>query len=487
MSQELDYVKVLRPYQREAADRMIQMKRVLMADVMGTGKTLTTLVAIEEGHRANDAYSFVLIVCPKFALYVWHEEIRKWLGEEAIVYSGNKKQRAKIATDIKEKGCTGFVISTYGMLEELNTEFKRNAKYTAVIADEIHNGGLLKHSNITHGKFWNLLKEHKVETYYLLTGTPIRQGVTDMFGPLNLLDRSTFNSWWSFVNRYCNTIEGPFGKSIERRPKDVPKFRKMLEKYMIRRTLDEIKSDLPGKQRQCIFVEMTPVQETMYTELMEDFITVYNDEVVMAPNQMGAIMKARQLLCCPKIIDESFTYGGAVESIGEMTIDKLSQDEPVVIFTPFRGGIKYMQQYLEEKYPHKINFYVIQGGLKAEEFASQWQGFQKDEHYSEGRKTAKVLLCNTKSGAAFHATTASSAFFLGYEWDFNLNEQCEDRLNRIGQTKPVSIYYAMYKGTVDEDIASRLNDKKDAADWVIGDQQAYQVLLKRFGIDRLPR
>ena len=92
--------------------------------------------------------------------------------------------------------------------------------------------------------------------------------------------------------------------------------------------------------------------------------------------------------------------------------------------------------------------------------------------------TNKVLLCVIKSGASFHATVASDCFFLGYEWDFNLNSQAEDRLCRLGQTNFVNCRYLLHKGTVDENVKERLNDKNNASNWIVGTEQQYQMMLK---------
>ena len=66
---------------------------------------------------------------------------------------------------------------------------------------------------------------------------------------LNLLNPDKFKAYWPFVNSYCITIQTPFGKQIERNPRNIAEFRKMLDNYMVRRLKSEVLHDLPGKQR----------------------------------------------------------------------------------------------------------------------------------------------------------------------------------------------------------------------------------------------
>ena len=83
----------LRPYQYDALMKMQYRDRNLEFDDMGLGKTVTTLMSITLKLEHTER---VLILCPKNALYVWRDEIEKWLGLTSIVYAGTPKQREKL-------------------------------------------------------------------------------------------------------------------------------------------------------------------------------------------------------------------------------------------------------------------------------------------------------------------------------------------------------------------------------------------------------
>jgi SNF2 family DNA or RNA helicase len=466
---------ILRPYQQEASNFLLSRKKALLFDDMGIGKTLTALISVERSYPVEET-RHTLILCPTNALYVWHEEIKKWLDKDALIYTGTKPQRKKLLVK-HDSFPYQYVISTYGMLREISETFVNN-KWHAIIADEIHvsAAGLLNHKTQNYSNFRKFVQD--IEFVFLLTGTPIRQGVIDTYAPLSIVAPDKFTSYWVFVNRYCVTLQTPFGKSIERAPKNIESYRATMRHYMIRRTKSEVLKDMPAKQRQIIYVDKDKEQDSIYYELLDNMMTTYTDTPILTPNTMVTMLRLRQLLVCPKLLDLSLSYGNALKTIGEMGQTLLENGEPFVIFTPFREAIKLTKDYLLETLPNGVQIYTIQGGMKAEDFAEQWQTFQNSSNKN------KVLLCVIKSGASFHATTASHAFFLGYEWDFNQNVQAEDRLCRIGQEKAVNIYYMMHKTTVDEDVAQKLNDKNDAADWVIGNQEQYHNLLARYKIKK---
>lgn len=464
----------LRSYQREALEWMKDKNRILECDDMGLGKTVITLADVNNKYP-HGSYNF-LIVCGKKSLYVWQSEIEKWLHQDCIIYHGTPKQRQKQWMKYLQSNCN-YCITTYGMLDEIS-ELTKGLLWSVIIADEIHESGLLNSKSKTWKSFEKFARD--IHNVYLLTGTPIRQGVIDLYAPLHIIDRVRFNSYWQFVGRYCITLATPFGKEIERRPRNPEQFRQMLSNFMIRRTKAELCArgdlqDLPGKQRQVIHVEMNKKQQTAYDALVEDLIYADEDTTVITPNKMTLMMRLRQLLVCPRLlgIDDD---GEALEIITSMAVDLMEDNQPFVVFTPFRQVLPFIRKKLEEAIKN-IRIYEIHGGMDAKEFANQWQSFQQNS------EKHKAMLCVIKSSSSFNAYTAAYSFFLGYEWDFNLNVQAEDRLCRLGQHNFVNNYYMMYKGTVDEDIAQRLNDKQDAANWAIGTQEQYNMLLKRFKVN----
>jgi SNF2 family DNA or RNA helicase len=182
----------------------------------------------------------------------------------------------------------------------------------------------------------------------------------------------------------------------------------------------------------------------------------------------------RQILACPAVLGIK-SHGAAIDYVTETGGALIDSGYSFVVYTPFSKVVPFIVDSLTKKIKD-LRVYVVSGGMTALEFAKQWQGFQNNKSHN------KVLICVIKSGASFQATTASHAFFIGYEWDFNQNVQSEDRLCRLGQKNFVNIYYLVHKGTIDEAIVQRLNDKQDANDWAIGSSEVYELLLKRFKV-----
>lgn len=67
--------------------------------------------------------------------------------------------------------------------------------------------------------------------------------------------------------------------------------------------------------------------------------------------------------------------------------------------------------------------------------------------------TITVLLCSLRAGGAgVTLTGATVVIFMDPWWNASKQQQAEDRVNRIGQTKPVTIHYLYIRGSIEEQV-----------------------------------
>ncbi len=438
---------VLRDYQEAGVQFLVNRQRAVLGDEPGLGKTVTSLEALKRMPLGSGPF---LILGPKVSLGVWKRELLKWYDETGFIYSGDfsRHQREGIWTNFKQKGT--FLIANYKMLEEL---LARQIGWQGIICDEIHLAGIL---NRTTGTYKSLARARS-RALFLLSGTPVRKGPQDLFGPFSLINPYRFNSYYDFVGAYCIRIKDAFGYSIEPRPSNPEEFRKLVAQYLIRRKKSKVLKDLPPKQRQAVPLVMTSAQSALYRKLEKDmYVEISDSKLVAAPNAATSCLRQRQLLVTPQILGSSES-GAALEALVEMAEAEFEAGRSIAICTPFVPAIAFIQKRLE-KLTKAI--YVIHGKIKepADDIA---QRFQKDE------AKRKAIIYSIKSGASFDAYGASTVFFVGCEWSSLDNLQAEDRVHRFGQTEPVTIYYLLYEDTVDDRIIELLDSKTVAANWTL--------------------
>ena len=74
-------------------------------------------------------------------------------------------------------------------------------------------------------------------------------------------------------------------------------------------------------------------------------------------------------------------------------------------------------------------------------------------------KTGSVLFCSTKFAESFDLFTALNGYHLGFDWNFEVNEQADGRMAR-GEKAFANSHYVVSKETVDTYMLEVLNNKK---------------------------
>ncbi len=428
----------LRPYQIEGVKFLVNRRRAILGDVPGAGKTVQAILAAKTLGVVK-----ILIVCPKIAFGVWENEVKKWLGTdgETFAYSGPPTKRASSIIKFKASAAQlRFLISNYSLVKELVS----STLWDLVILDEPHR---VMRRRTTQA--FAAARGLRSRYFFILDGTLVRKGPQDLWTFLNLVDPVNFNSYWRWVNTHCHVIKTPFGVSIEG-PRNPAATQVVLRPYILRRTKEQVLPELPPKQRAIIPIEMGAEQRALYDGLADQMMSELSDgKILLTPNVVSQITRLRQILVTPALVGSS-APSAALEALTEQVADEQeSGNEAVVVFTPFAEAIPYIAESLSFITP-SIGW--VRGGLKHEELSNVVEWFRT-------AKGPRVLICSILSSTSFNASVASVAYFVGFDWDVDNNEQAEDRLHRFGQRNFVRINYLTHKGTVEDHISDLLDRK----------------------------
>jgi len=415
----------LRQYQWDGKDFLLRYKRVILGDDRGIGKTVQAIAAYEEL-----APEHMLIVTSKNGLRAWQKNFPKCLtiAPEVNIIRGTKVQRAK-----KWKECKNYSVSACTFRVWLSDHKTAPCRWELVIIDEAHKARNRK------TKIHKALKWLDTPYLWLLTGTPVNKGPQDLWGFLNLTRPKYYTSYWRFVSRYCIVIDGMFGKEIIG-AQHTKALREELSTSLLRRTKKQVLPDLPPKIRQEMPIEMTDEQRKLYDVIIEEMMSeLPGDQLLLTPNILAKVMRLRQLLVCPKVLNGELGYGAAIEEIADRIEDHPKEDQHIVIFTPFAQALPYFEAYLLNRKLGPV--FRLQGGMEPEEVAEVEKKFIE---------TQGIILATIQFAQSFDLDSSSYGFFIGVEWNPDDNYQAEDRLHRFTTTKAVNIYYLTHQTTIDE-------------------------------------
>ncbi len=170
---------------------------------------------------------------------------------------------------------------------------------------------------------------------------------------------------------------------------------------------------------------------------------------MIASTAMTKVLRLRQLLVCPMLIDEKLASCGAgIDAI----LDHFDDHEltHTVIFSPFKSAFPYLKSRIKQYL--NIDADILQGGMDAGEVKEAIQNWKL--------KKRGVMLCSTQFAQSFDLTYATVGYMLGFDWDPNINDQAMYRMQRMSSQIPATIYFISHgQQFVDGDIVEALEHK----------------------------
>jgi hypothetical protein len=430
------------PFQYKGAAFLASKGRAIIADEYGLGKTIQALMAQRKLKAVR-----VLILCGKNAQWAWISQARKWGFGEPKLVRGQAHSRAKAWKDPNPIKATTPAA--------LNQDIKAGLvpqDWDLIIIDEAHKFCKKKTRNHKNAAWL------RSRYLFILSGNRRPLLKPERFwGWLNLLYPSKFKSYWAFIHTHCIIVNNGYGNSIEG-VKDPEAWRALLRQYVIRRRVVDVRPEMPPLRRHFPDIEMNDVQARMYKQMRDKAILVTSSAMVVAPNKMAEIVRCRQILCCPRIIDPNCGDDGAGL---DYIIDAMNEGDPhVVIFTPFTSAFPYIASRLEHE--GYSDYITLQGGIDPEELG------RRTAYFTAKRCPAIVSIQFAES---FDLNTASRAFMLGYEWDADANLQAEKRLHRGIIASAVDINYFVHKGTYDHAVLAVLDKYGAQSSAILGSRK----------------
>ncbi len=461
-------------YQGFARQKVVARKRTAVIAVPGSGKTRPVVDGLVELGRiyppGEGAYKFphgpILVLCTGPAIATWLKQLPQWsncpeLADQMYVVRGTKTQRLNL-WDQARTSHSGIYITNYSVFLR-DFAHLLSIDWAATVADEYHKCMRRKKKNKTYAAFTKLSRH--MEVVILASGSLVNKTPASMFTAFQIIAPKVFRSYWKFVTTYCIVNEGLFGKEILG-VKNVQALKDITDKYMAYIPEEVVADQLPKGLRVPVHAEMTKEQTKIYNALSTDMIAILEDTdaVVVAPNVLTKIIRQRQLLCCPRILDPSLGMGGGFDTI----VDRLEEDTHVVIFVPFRPACDHMQTELLRR--GRKNVYLIRGGIGHDDQTREIEAF---------KETRGIMVCTIAYAESFDLETCKTSYFLGYDYSLDINKQAEGRTRRAISTHEfVTWNYVKYLHTLDEDLLENLSTDMRTAQRILSRPEALINALK---------
>jgi len=447
-NKEPSSIKVkLFPYQQIGFNWLKNMYDIgfggILADDMGLGKTLQAISLISEIQLENEDLLGIIIV-PTSLLHNWKEEFYKFSDIKPILVEGNAETRKELVKKTEK----GILITTYQTFRNDVKNYK-DKKFDVAILDEAQN---IKNVSSLVKKATSKLES---AVNFALTGTPIENSIMELWSIFDFILPGYLDNITKFRKKYKNSLNNPDSKKIFN-------LKNIVSPFILRRTKDEVLTELPEKVENNMIVELSKEQKKLYMAYVKRAkkeLREFDKEENNNLKVLAILTKLRQICNSPQLFDENYTGKVAkIELLKELMPDILSNGHRILIFSQFLGTLEEIKEELEKE---KVEYFYIDGSVKSKERMEISKKFNSGE--------GQVVLISLKAGGTgLNLIGADVVIHYDPWWNFAVENQASDRAHRIGQKKSVQVIKLITEGTIEEKIIKIQENKRTLSENILG-------------------
>ena len=258
------------PFQEEAKDLVVERGNGLIALTMGLGKTLVSIMVIEELFDAGEL-AHGLIIVPAALKYQWQREIKRFTGQNALVIDGPPKTRAKLYRWAPK---FRYVIINYDLIvhdwapkkkSPVNMLCVRDMEFDYIVIDE---GTAIKNPTAKRSKYIKFLG-NRAAFRIALTGTPIQNRPEELFSLMEFVDATVLGDPRVFDKTFI--IRDDYNRP--KRYRNLHVLRERMSEVMYRKTRADVADQLPEILSSTVPFDLSAAECRIYNRARDHTLT----------------------------------------------------------------------------------------------------------------------------------------------------------------------------------------------------------------------
>lgn len=409
----------------------------ILADDMGLGKTLQTLAVLLD--RKDDGPT--LVIAPTSVGFNWVREAERFTPElKPHLY--RETDRQEFLSDV---GSGDLVVCSYGLALR-DEEALAKVKWGTLVMDEAQ---AVKNSR---SKTAQAIAGFDAKWTVALTGTPVENHLGELWSLFHLVSPGVLGGWEQFRRRFALPIE----KHADSDARQALATR--LQPFILRRTKSQVLSELPARTEMNLYVDLSEEERNQYDRVRLSAIGEI-DQIASLPNVqdqrfklLALLTRLRQFACHPGIVNRQWEGSSAkLDQLVETLVELKEEGHRALVFSQFTQHLALIRKAFDQR---GITYQYLDGSTPPN--ARQ----QAVDNFQAGMGDC-FLISLKAGGTGLNLTAADYVIHMDPWWNPAVEDQATDRAHRIGQERPVMVYRIIARGTIEEEILSLHESKRD--------------------------
>lgn len=425
----------LHPYQWEGVSFLYRSTGALLADEMGLGKTVQTSVAIALLLEIASDINRVLVVAPASLTLNWMEELSIWAPEVvARRLEGDVADRVALYTLP-----IPLLVASYEHVRIDGMDRIPQDAFDLVVLDEAQR---IKDRNSATSLACRLLPRRRS---WALSATPLENELADI----------------ATILAFLHPDFGP-GKSraaIDRK----------LEMSMLRRRKRDVRRELPPVIVQDIQIELSTEQRNRYNELwLNRFSYMGSSKRDDVAAMLGLITRLKTI--CNR--DEESGTSTKLDAL-QALLSAAGESARIIVFSQFVKTLEWVSERLA------IHHELLVGAMDMHERQAAIERFRSGQ-------TPRLMLISLRAGGVgLNLGEASHIVLFDRWWNPAVENQAIYRAHRFDRSDPLHVVRFVVRQSIEERIASILDEKAELFDDVVESTQATARPFRRSELLRI--
>ncbi|MDW8361045.1 MAG: SNF2-related protein [Myxococcales bacterium] len=446
----------LRDYQKRGFSWLVFLHQMgtggVLADDMGLGKTLQAIALLlwARGQERTGPHRPALVVAPTSVVPNWQREIERFAPSlSVVVWQGPDRHERR--SEIEE---ADVVLTSYALLRR-DEETLSGFDFGYVVLDEAQH--IKNPLSATARAAKRLRARHRLA----LTGTPIENRLAEFWSIVDFVSPGLLGELRTFEERYARPIDRGDTEAAER-------LRRIVAPFVLRRTKAQVAPELPAKIEQDMVVPLADEQQALYRQVLAEVrrsVLGEIDRAGIARAQiqiLAALTRLRQVACDPRLLkladgarwtaDDS----GKLSALRELLSECIGGGHRVLVFSQFVEMLQLIRAALDED---GVRYEYLDGSTK--------DRMERVQRFNEDESVHAFLISLKAGGTGLNLVGADTVIHFDPWWNPAVEDQATDRAHRIGQSKVVTVYRLIARGTVEEKILELSAKKRELMQTVL--------------------